>query len=82
MVAGEFLISRGIHLGFLVMGGSNFWDENIILKVSHNLVFARDLIGNYWSILIVVSGILISLTMGLKDCLIQPENLKSAKKFT
>jgi hypothetical protein len=66
MVAGEFLISRGIHLALLVMADSLIWDENIVLKVSHNLVFARDLIGNYWSILIVVIGILISLIMGLK----------------
>jgi hypothetical protein len=74
MVAGEFLISRGIHLALLVMADSLIWDENIVLKVSHNLVFARDLIGNYWSILIVVIGILISLIMGLKTCLSEPKN--------
>ncbi|GAB1541799.1 hypothetical protein NUACC21_44720 [Scytonema sp. NUACC21] len=80
MVAGEFLDSRGIHLAFLAMGSPIVWDENIVLKVSHNLVFSRDLIGNSWAILIVVVGILISLMMGLKDCLSYSENLDSANK--
>jgi hypothetical protein len=75
MVAGEFLDSRGIHLAFLAMGSPIIWDENIVLKVSHYLVFARDLIGHSWSILMVVCGLLISLMMGLKDCLSEPENL-------
>lgn len=80
IITGEFLDSRGIHLALLAIGSPIIWDENIMLKVSNNLVFARDLIGNSWSILIVVFGLLMSLVMGLKDCLSTPEKLDSANK--
>ena len=82
MVAGEFLDFRGVHLAFLAMQSPIIWDENIILKVSNNLVFARDLIGNSWSILIVVSGFLISLIIALKNCSSDSENPEAVNKYS
>lgn len=71
MVAGEFAISRGLHLVALAMKHRVIWDNNIGLKVENNLVFARDLIKTpRLALMFTILAFLVLLAVGLRSSMV------------